>query len=232
MPEAKALALFDIDGTLLRGAGPHHRDALIAGILAVTGVQTTMEGIATAGTLDRDLITLMLGATGWPKSRVTPLLADITMACHVWYEGSCPETLRDRVCPGLPRLLEELRENGVLLGVVSGNLRRIGQRKLELAGLWPYFSVSGFSEDGETRAELARTAAERAKAEHPTVDFTRISLIGDHLNDVIAAKANGFQSVAVATGMSTADELIALSPDVLLPNLEHAHRAMFCVDSI
>jgi hypothetical protein len=41
----KALVLFDIDGTLTRRAGPHHRDALVVGIRRVTGLETTTEGI-------------------------------------------------------------------------------------------------------------------------------------------------------------------------------------------
>ena len=42
---APALVLFDIDGTLLRRAGPHHRTALIDAIHRVTGVRTTTDGI-------------------------------------------------------------------------------------------------------------------------------------------------------------------------------------------
>lgn len=227
MAKKGALALFDIDGTLLRGAGPHHRDALIAGIRKVTGVTTTMDGIATAGTLDRDLITVMLRASGWPDSQIQPLLSDIAIACHTCYEENCPDSLKERVCPGLPSLLEELTSRGAVLGVVSGNLSQIGRRKLELAGLWSYFSVSGFSEDGETRAELARTAALRATVEQAPDGFDRISLVGDHLNDVIAAKANAFRSIAVATGMSSAEELIALAPDILLRDLREADPAVF-----
>ena len=53
---APALVLFDIDGTLLRGAGPHHKEALISGVHEITRRQTSFDGIETAGTLDRDLI--------------------------------------------------------------------------------------------------------------------------------------------------------------------------------
>jgi phosphoglycolate phosphatase-like HAD superfamily hydrolase len=48
---------------------------------------------------------------------------------------------------------------------------------------------------------------------------TRVSLIGDHPNDVLAARANGIASVAVATGLSSADELRSHSPDVLVGDL-------------
>src|SRR5206468_4023872 len=119
-------------------------------------------GIATAGTLDRDLVALMLGRTGWSQADISDVLSDIVTACHTTYGKNCPADLRDRVCPGLPGLLEELKARGAILGLVSGNLREIGRRKLELAGLWSYFSVAAFSEDGHTRSELARKAADRA----------------------------------------------------------------------
>ncbi|MFL6417172.1 MAG: HAD family hydrolase [Bryobacteraceae bacterium] len=226
MAETSALVLFDIDGTLIRGAGPHHREALITGIRRVTGLETTMDGIATAGTLDRDLITLMLTRTGWSQTQISQALADIITACHLSYGENCPEDLRHRVCPGLPDLLHKLKSRGALLGVVSGNLREIGKRKLELAGLWSYFSLSAFSEEGHTRTELARRAAELAGL-CDRGESCRISLVGDHLNDVAAAKANGFQSVAVATGMSSVEELTAVGPDLLFEDLTQADPSLF-----
>jgi phosphoglycolate phosphatase-like HAD superfamily hydrolase len=186
-----------------------------------------MEGIATAGTLDRDLITLMLRRTGWNHAGITDALRDITIACHASYGKNCPADLRDRVCPGLPELLEQLKSRGATLGVVSGNLREIGRTKLEVAGLWSYFSVSAFSEDGYTRSELARKAAAQAGSEENAGSFGRISLVGDHPNDVAAAKVNGFRSIAVATGLSSAAELAAVSPDLLLEDLTEADPASF-----
>ena len=38
---ARALILFDIDGTLLRRSGPHHRDALVEAVRRVSGLETT-----------------------------------------------------------------------------------------------------------------------------------------------------------------------------------------------
>jgi len=57
--------------------------------------------------------------------------------------------------------------------------------------------------------------------------FRRISLVGDHQNDVEAAKANGFQSVAVATGMSSFEELASVSPDLLFKDLTVIDPALF-----
>ena len=60
----RALVLFDIDGTLVRRAGPHHREALVHGIRRVTGLNTTTEGIPVQGMLDPDIVTVMMRQLG------------------------------------------------------------------------------------------------------------------------------------------------------------------------
>ena len=52
----RALVLFDIDGTLVRRAGSHHRDALVEGVRRVTGLETTTAGIPVQGMLDPDIL--------------------------------------------------------------------------------------------------------------------------------------------------------------------------------
>jgi beta-phosphoglucomutase-like phosphatase (HAD superfamily) len=47
-----ALVLFDIDGTLVRRAGPHHREALVEGVRRVTGLVTSTDDIPVQG-IDR-----------------------------------------------------------------------------------------------------------------------------------------------------------------------------------
>jgi phosphoglycolate phosphatase-like HAD superfamily hydrolase len=217
--EPKAIVLFDIDGTLLRGAGPHHKDALIAGIRRVTGLETSLDGVATSGTLDRDLIVLMLRAAGYADEETHAVLPEIVKACQDAYLQNCASDLRQFVCLGVREFLEQVREYGVVLGLVTGNLSAIGWKKVELAGLREYFSAGAFSEEGHTRAELARIAAERARAYYWNEQACPISLIGDHANDIQAAKANGFQSIAVATGISSAAELEKFSPDIVVRDL-------------
>jgi phosphoglycolate phosphatase-like HAD superfamily hydrolase len=46
-----------------------------------------------------------------------------------------------------------------------------------------------------------------------------VALIGDHPNDIRAAKANGVRSVAVGTGLVGEEELLRHSPDVLVPDM-------------
>ncbi len=212
--KSHALVLFDIDGTLISRAGPHHKSALIEGIRRVTGIATTLDGVATQGMLDCDLITGMLQAGGVSRRRIRTALQDIMAECQSAYLSNCLDDLRDRVCPGIPQLLERLKTGGATIGVVTGNLSRIGWKKLELAGIRDYFSLGAFAEDGSTRIRLAAIAASRARKDGLVRRDCRISLLGDHPNDVAAAKGNSFFAVAVATGMSSLEELKAAQPDL------------------
>ena len=219
MTRSESLVLFDIDGTLLRGAAQHHRDALIEGIRRITGHETTLDGISTSGMLDRDLIALMLRACGESESRIQRFLKRIVAECQACYNANCVPDLTPFVCPGVRETLQNLRSHNAVIGIVSGNLSAIGWKKMERAGLREHFSVGAFAEDGRTRARLARIAVSRARSQGLISKRARITLVGDHTNDIAAAKANGFIAVAVRTGLSALSDLEAAQPDILIANL-------------
>ncbi len=221
MHKSKSLVLFDIDGTLLRRAGDHHKRSLIEGIRKVTGLSTTLDGIPTAGMLDRELIRAMLRVAGHSERAIERSMRRIQAESQSCYAADCAPDLRMSVCAGLPEFLATLESRGAVLGLVTGNLSQIGWKKMELAGLRSFFSVGAFSEDGTTRTRLARVAAQRARKQGLITPQARISVIGDHMNDVEAAKWNGFQSIAVATGVTSIEELKAAQPDILVPDLTH-----------
>jgi phosphoglycolate phosphatase len=220
MRRSSTLVLFDIDGTLLRGAGQHHKEALIEGIRKVTGFATHLDGISTSGMLDSDLIAAMLKVADRPEQQIRQAIDRIMDECQNAYDANCPSGLTRCLCPGVRGLLAELRRRGAVLGLVTGNLSRIARRKMELAEIAEHFSVGGFAEDGATRTELARVAVERAIEQGLVEAECRTSLIGDHPNDIAAAKENGFQSIAVATGLIPPDDLKAAQPDILVHTLE------------
>jgi phosphoglycolate phosphatase len=211
--------LFDIDGTLMRGAGQHHKQALIDGIRRVTGLDTHLDGVPTSGMLDRDLIAVMLRSAGASERLIRRALGPIMAESQQCYEANCATDLKDFVCNGVREFITQVSNKGAVLGLVTGNLSRIGWKKVELAALGGHFSVGAFAEDGRTRTRLARIAARRAVSQKLVPKNSRITLIGDHSNDVEAAKANGFQSVAVATGMLPIDELRKAQPDFLVRDL-------------
>jgi phosphoglycolate phosphatase-like HAD superfamily hydrolase len=104
---------------------------------------------------------------------------------------------------------------------VTGNLTRIGWRKLERAGLHHYFRFGAFGEMAPTRGGLARLAIEQARRAGLVDESSPISLVGDATQDVIAARENGIRAIAVRTGITPAEDLEASAPDVLIDDLTH-----------
>lgn len=221
MPEARSLILFDIDGTLVRRSGPHHRRALEDAVRRVTGYETTTEGIPLQGMLDRAILTEMLARAGAPAAAVRRAMPHLVDHAQRLYLRSGVPPLHANVCPGVRPLLRKLERRGIPAGLVTGNLSQIGWRKVERAGLRRYFRFGAFAEQAEERSGLARIAMMRARARGWLNSSTRVWLIGDHPNDVNAAKSNGIGSIGVATGLATEEELRAAGPDMLLPDLRH-----------
>jgi phosphoglycolate phosphatase len=214
----KSLVLFDIDGTLVRRAGPHHREALVEAVRRATGVETTTDNVPVVGMLDGDILTQMLTNAGVSRALIQRKMPEIIERAQRIYLRRCPD-LRRKVCPGARMLLYKLSRRGVTAGLVTGNLTRIGWKKMEQAGLRQYLRFGAFAELARDRAGLVRIAVRQARKEGWIDADSRIALIGDHPNDVNAAKKNGVRSIAVATGLVGAEELRRHSPDVLVPDL-------------
>ena len=215
---APAVVLFDIDGTLLRRAGPHHRQSLEDAVLHVTGVETTTSNIATQGMLDGDILKRMMRDAGMKPQDIAAAMPSIMTTAEECYQQLCPD-LRSKVCPGVRPFLQKLKKRGVISGLVTGNLTRIGWCKMENAGIRQHFQFGAFADQGHTRAALVRIALRHARTSGWLVRKTPVVLIGDHPNDVNAAKKNGVRAVAVSTGLSSKEELLAHSPRWLVDDL-------------
>jgi phosphoglycolate phosphatase-like HAD superfamily hydrolase len=213
------VVFFDIDGTLLRRSGPHHRLALEAAAVQVTGLRATTANVPVHGMLDRKILELMLLETGMPAWEIEAAMPRLVEEAQRVYVRESPGTLRHRVCPGVRAALERLRISGIPMGLVTGNLSRIGWGKMQKAGLRRYFSFGAFAEEAEDRTGLVRRALTLARQRGWIGRRTRVWHIGDHQNDILAARANGVRSLAVATGLSPAGELRAFVPDRLLRDL-------------
>ncbi len=215
---ASALVLFDIDGTLIRRAGPHHRLALVDAVRAVTGLDSTTDHIPVQGMLDFDILSIMLREVGLGTREAGRVMPAIIERAQSLYVRRCPD-LRKKVCPGARSLLWRLFRRGIPVGLVTGNLARIGWKKMERAGIRHYFRFGAFSGDARDRAGLVRLAVREARKQGWIGPDARIAMVGDHPNDIQAAHANGVRSAAVATGLSSTEELAAHAPDVLLADL-------------
>jgi phosphoglycolate phosphatase len=212
------LILFDIDGTLVRRAGPHHRDALSEAVRKVTGINASTEGIPVHGMLDQDILTAMLLREKMQKREIAAAMPEIHRHAQRIYLRTCPD-MRRKTCPGARSLLHRLTRRHAILALVTGNLTRIGWKKMERAGLKHYFHFGAFAEMAKTRTGLAKLAIQWARREGRILKDAPIALIGDAPSDILAAKANHIRSISVATGISTREELAVHRPDVLIEDL-------------
>lgn len=216
---SRAFVLFDIDGTLIRRAGPHHKRALTEAVRLVTGKSASLDHIPTQGMLDSELFRLMLEEIGVAEDEITVHLPELARVAQQVYLNDHPDDLTDKLCPGAPGLLVQLKEAGIPVALVTGNLSAIAWRKMELCGLRSYFILGAFAEQGHRRADLVGVALADAHNRAIAGPATRVSLIGDHQNDIRAARAHSIRAVATATGFSRYEELFAERPDILVRDL-------------
>ena len=200
-------------------------------VLQVLGVESTTDGIPVHGMLDPDILRIMMRAAGVGSEEVAKAMPAIIEAAQDIYEHGVPD-LRDKTCPGVESLLADLERRGAVLALVTGNLTRIGWRKLERAGLKSWFRFGAFGEMAATRGGLVRLALEQARRADPALEMARVTLIGDAAQDVIAARENDIRSVAVRTGITPPEELACTLPGLLIDDLTHPGLAARLTDPI
>lgn len=202
----------------MRRSGPHHCEALELAVFRVTGRAATALGVPLAGSLDNDILMNMLTAAGIEPSHARAILPAVVEKAQMIYSRICPD-LRSCVCPGVRGLLPCLLRSGATTGLVTGNLRRIGWKKLERAGLRHFFRYGAFSGMAESRGALAKLARQHAIRQGLIRESDPAFLIGDHPNDIAAARGGGLTAIAVATGVVPSSELARHQPDLLLKDL-------------
>ncbi|MBA3650498.1 MAG: HAD family hydrolase [Chthoniobacterales bacterium] len=214
MQSSRRLLLFDIDGTLIDSGG--------AGIQSLKdvlqqqfGISDDLRGVEVAGKTDTGIVHQILR-----KMRI-PVEDETTKAfLDLYLEFLAKELpLRDgRVLPGVPELLQRLRERPQnVLALLTGNLERGAKLKLSHYGIWDFFEFGAFADDHHDRNELGPFAQRRAREKH-AIDFAaaEIDVIGDTPHDIACGKAIGARTIAVATGTFSRVQLAEHQPDKIL----------------
>lgn len=208
--------LFDIDGTLLRSRDRIHVNSFIHSVQRVTGFEVSLEGIALQGNTDTGILREACAQAGIPphvlESQTEAILQ--AMCASVTEQRHAFDLVR---MPGVEEALQHLAQRGKLLGVATGNLEVIGWLKVEHAGLREWFRFGGFSDNFPVRSELIAHAAEKAR--ELAGPGARVCVVGDTPRDIEAAHANSLPVIAVATGRSSFEELLAHRPEVCAASL-------------
>ena len=218
--------LFDVDGTLI-DAGRAGSRAMAAAFLELYGIEDAFEGVVFDGMTDVWIIDRAAELRGLPPFGENGEERQRFFACyleklHQQVHGPAVSLVH----PGVRQLLDLLVESGAALGLSTGNIAAGAREKLSPHGLNDYFPVGGFGDDHRQRARLTRLALDRA-AEHYQHSFDpgRVVVIGDSIRDVMAARDNGYKSVAVCTGWTERERLLEMGPDLIFEDFSEAGPA-------
>lgn len=212
MASSAVLLLFDIDGTLLGGAAREHREALQRALREVHGINAgeLARHVSPAGRTDGEIARILLLDAGVPGRQIDDRRGAVREACCREYAQLCPESLADRVLPGVLELLDWLAgRDDIRLSLVTGNFEPVARLKLRHAGLGHFFphGQGAFGSDSEDRAALPHIARKRAGQAGVAFPRAQTVLIGDTPRDIACARADEIRCLTVATGPFGVDEL-------------------------
>lgn len=216
-----SLALFDIDGTILwtDGAG---RRAIHQALLEVFG-STGPADYWFDGKTDRQIVRDLMRLEGHGDPVIDERIDDLFDRYLRYLERELGDPAHvPHLFPGVLDLLDALdARTDVVLGLLTGNLRRGAEFKLESVGIDPSrFRVGAFGSDHEERPQLPEIARRRA------VDLLgrelagdRVVVIGDTPADIACGRSIGARAVAVATGRYDAATLRSHAPAAVFDDL-------------
>jgi len=222
------LALFDIDGTLIRtkGAGV---EAFWRTMASEFGVRNPAPEVHFDGRTDTSLVRDLLERAG--VSLTEEHFGRFFDRYVFWLDRLLHERATVGSCPAVRPFLAELQQlaEPPLVGLLTGNIRLGAEIKLRYYDLWDPFTMGAFGDDHEDRNQLAAIAKEQgSRIVGRPLKGEEVLVIGDTPLDVACGQAIGARVLAVATGGATAEELRACDPDWVLPDLEGAAATEFC----
>jgi phosphoglycolate phosphatase len=210
--------LFDIDGTLISSGGASDR-AWKRAFEELQGVEVDVPAVTGKGVPDPEV-----GRVVFEKAigrEPTEEEAEALMRRRL---DHLPEEVESSpgfvVKDGVVELLDRLIQDGIMLGLTTGNVEEAAHIKLARPNLNRYFAFGGYGSDSPDRTELTRKALERADfVSGHTLDRDSSFACGDTPRDVDAGHGAGIRVVGVATGEYTAEELVEAGADAAIQSL-------------
>lgn len=219
------LILFDIDGTLLLTGGAGIR-AFNRAFSEMYDVENAWEEYDPHGKTDQQIIIeLAREALGYEPSYLERI--EIGNRYAKYFSEYIYEMQNFRLMPGIPDLLDALREETYTLGIATGNFKVTADHKLKRGKLDHFFKFGAYGSDAFDRLGMTRCALHRGlKLTNGKIDVSDVILIGDARQDVECGKALGLRVLAVATGSVSREKLQELNPGLALDNLSDLNRVL------
>lgn len=230
------MILFDIDGTLINSEGMG-RKAVDRAFLQLYGHQNVSQTVSLAGRTDRELFHQLLVISGvfTAQSHYDHPEVDRAISHYLdCLESDLQTSPKGYLNPGVLKLLDRLKDADLgPIGILTGNVLRGARIKLNFFGIQDYFSFGAFGSDAVQRSSLFPIAARRREEliDRRTIAKNSV-LIGDAPSDIHCARDNGAKIIAVATGPTSATELAALEPDLLVDDLTNTNLLFDFISSV
>ncbi len=221
----KKLILFDIDGTLIRHVGDGTKKwmrRIRTAAREIYGVDPgDFEPAPYHGKIDRQAAWMSVEPLGISRSIFLEKY-------HLFADRFFGQLLNDpadqslyQQIPDAKRLVDLLRlKKEICLGVLTGNMERIGKWKLTHTGYDGLLPFAMWSDGFDDRFQLAKAVYEKANAFfHESFGPDNTIVIGDTVNDISCARHIGAQVIVVTTGGHDRKTLEDAKPDLLVDSL-------------
>lgn len=220
------LLLFDIDGTLLTGLGPYE-SSLEQAIKETFKQEVKIDLTNYQGSTDRTVLRGHLEEAEIFNSTYEQPNREIDQ-CLKRFGEIYPAGSETQLIPGVQETIPQLKKQGHVLGLVTGNVEQMARRKLRMFSakneeLNTYFKFGGFGEESYNRANLVLNAIQRAG--NYDWDGEEAYVIGDTPNDIkaIISAAEALKRtiipIGVTTGTTTKEQLQQARAQYVLDSL-------------
>ena len=221
----RRVAFFDIDGTLVTG-GPA-KDAFCEAMIDTFGTMGNVEEVSFGGKTDPQIARELLVGCGYHFEQFEEQFPSLWQSYTERLEDKlarCPM----QVLPGVRELLNALKSMGEIgVGLLTGNIARGAELKLNSAELREHFALGSYGSDHEERNHLSKIVLERARNMwDPELPSEHTVVIGDTPRDISCGLAIGARTLAVATGSFTPSQLAEAGADKVVTDLTETDKIL------
>lgn len=217
------IPLFDIDWTLLEGSNTVHKAGFAHAYKAIYNLPSaSVDEMEHNGMIDSQILMEIAKLHGVSEKESENKVDDAMTAVVDYFMKHVDEGSYQPM-PGVINLLKELKDLGLHLGLLTGNIEEIGWEKVRRAGIKDYFTFGAFGSLAYKRVDLIPIAKKRLEEIlKEDIPLKRFVIIGDSPLDIACARAGNIEVIAVAAGVYKEHHLS--EADLVVESLEEKDK--------